>query len=325
MDADDRRVMRMIHTLLALESGVIQFDVPIERISLGQEHFFWVDFSQPTEKEAQYLSSVFKFHHLAIEDCVHMFQRPKVDDYGEYRFFVFHAPMEEEAQPDEINLFVGQNYLVSFHKSPNPVIERIWHLLQETPERLEKGTDYLLYLVVDGLVDSYLPLLNRLGEELEDLEARHLPNLSQEMINRIFAIRKKLLSLRRSVEPLNDVLNSIMHPEDDRWKTKYRVFFRDVQDNVIRLMDMTEVYRHMGLDLIESLVSLNSQRMNRVMVILTVITTIFMPLSFIVGIYGMNFDNMPELHWKYGYFMVLGLMAFIAWSMVHWFKHKNWF
>lgn len=157
------------------------------------------------------------------------------------------------------------------------------------------------------------------------MESQYLQGITRRMINQIFSIRRELLLLRRSLDPLQDVIKSIIHPEDDKWRMRYKEFFSDVHDNLKRLVDMTENYRHMGLDLIESHVSLNSQRTNNVMVTLTVITTIFMPLTFIAGIYGMNFDYMPELHWRYGYFAVLSFMGIVAGAMVFGFKMRDWF
>lgn len=315
----------MIRTMLMLENGDIQFGESIEKIRSAQLKWYWVDFAQPTKEEVQYLFDLFGFHHFAIEDCLHRVRRPKVDDYGDYRFFVLHALSNSKIQPVEVYLFVGKNYIISFYKSPNRVIEELWEQLKESPQRTEKGLDYLLYLVMKGLVDQYFPLFCRFGDELERLESEHFFRLTQRMINRIFQIRRELFTLRGSLEPLRDVIKGILHPEDDKWITKYRVLFNDVHDDLIRLVELTEVYRQMGLDLIEGHVSFNSQRMNRVIITLTVITTIFMPLSFIAGIYGMNFDYMPELRWKYGYFLVLTLMGVIAGSMILWFRRRNWF
>lgn len=315
----------MIRTLLVLDDDTLKFDVPIDKRHLDEAMWYWVDFSEPTTNETQYLSDLFGFHHLAVEDCLHGLQRPKVDDYGEYRFFVLHTLSNSGIMPEEINLFEGSNYILTYHNNANFVIDEIWEQLKQDPARIKKGPDYLLYSVLDGLVDQYFPLFCKFGDELEWLESEYFPRLTRRMINRVFKIRRELLILRRSLEPLRDVIKSILHPEDKKWKTRYRAFFSDIHDNLIRLVEMTETYRHMGLDLIESHVSLNSHRINHVMVTLTVITTIFMPLTFIAGIYGMNFDYMPELRWKYGYFSVLAFMAVVAGAMVLWFRRKEWF
>ncbi|MFC4769606.1 magnesium/cobalt transporter CorA [Effusibacillus consociatus] len=315
----------MVRTMLLLNNGEILYERPVEEIINQQAKWFWVDFSEPTAQEIQYLSDIFAFHHLAIEDCLHLLQRPKIDDFGDYRFFVLHAVSNQKGKPEEINLFVAKNYIVSFRMNPNQDLDKVWNQVKQNPELTQKGPDYLLYLIIDRLVDQYFPVLLRIDDELERLESENFLRPSQRMINRVFKIRKDLLSLRRSLEPYREVVREILHPEDEKWKIKYRIFFGDIYDHLAKLLEMTDTYRQIGSDLIESYVSLNSQRMNRVMVTLTVITTIFMPLTFLAGIYGMNFDNMPELHWKYGYFFVLTLMSVIAGGMVIWFRRRGWF
>lgn len=314
----------MLQTLMVLDNDEVLFNQPIDRIDPPSVKWYWVDFSEPSDKENLLLTDVYNFHHLAVEDCKYGLQRPKVDTYVNYRFFVIHSIFYESVKPHEINLFVGKHYLVSYHKEPNPLMEKIWQEFKENPKKAAKGLDYLLYIIIDHLVDQYFPLFCKIGEELEKLETKSFPHLTQQSINKIFKIRKKLLVLRRSLVPLQEVVRQIIHPEDLEWKTRYHVFFSDVYDNLTRLVEMTEFYRNMGLDLIESVASLNSQRVNRVMMVLTIITTIFMPLSFIAGIYGMNFEYMPELHWKYGYYAVLLFMVVIAGNMILWFRNKGW-
>ncbi len=315
----------MIRTLLLFENGEALFHDSFEEVHSDHVKWYWVDFSQPTEKEIQYLSDYFGFQHLLIEKGLHGVRRPKVNDYGNYRFYILHALSNSSTQPLVVYLFEGKNYIITFHRHPNRMIQEIWNQLKESPQRIEKGQDYLLYLLMNGLLAQYSPLFCRFGKELEQLESKHFFNLTQPMMNRIFQIRRELFTLRSSLEPLRDVIKAILHPEDDKWRTRYRVLFSDIHDDSIRLVELTEVYRQMGLDLIEGHVSFNSQRMNRVIIILTVITTIFMPLTFIAGIYGMNFEYMPELHWRYGYYLVLALMGLIAWAMVLWFKRRSWF
>lgn len=316
----------MIRSLQLLENGEIRYEESIKKVPPARIKLYWADFSQPTEEEVQYLFGLFGHHHdFSVKDRPHNIRRPKIDNRGEYRFFVLHTLSDSKIHPEVLYLFEGKNHIVTFHRSPNRVIEEVWEHMKESPQRIEKGLDYLLYSVMNSLVNQYHPLFNRIGNELEQLESKHFLNLTQPMINRIFRIRRDLFTLRSSLEPLRDVLQGILHPAEDNWKTKYRVLFGDIQDDLIRLVELTEIYRQMGLDLIESHVSLNSQRMNRVIITLTIITTIFMPLSFIAGIYGMNFDYMPELRWKYGYFSVLGLMGAIGGAMILWFRRKGWF
>ncbi len=317
--------MQLVNTMVVLEDGKVIFRPEFDSSSFNNSIWYWVDFFAPTEDEVAYLSSFFNFHSLAIEDCMYMLQRPKVDNYEEYRFFVLHSFNDSIKQPNEINLFQSHNFIVTFHNKPSPTIEQIREHYQQQPNRAEKGTSYLLYLILFGIIDSYSPILAGIGDELEKIESEYFVQLDQPTINRIFKIRKELLTLRRSLDPLRDVIRVVMHPEEDKWKNKYKIFFSDIHDSITRLLEMTEVYRQIGMDLIESYVSINSQKANQVMVMLTVIATIFMPLTFIVGVYGMNFNNMPELRWHYGYYFSLLFMALVAGIMVLWIKRKNWF
>lgn len=315
----------MIRTMMVHIGGKVEINVPIEKIFQEKSEWYWVDFQEPTSEEIEYLSTLFQFHHLAIEDCLNMLQRPKLDDYGDYQFIVLHALVNSRLRPEEVNVFRGEHYLVSFHMKPNRVIHEIWKRVGDQTEILQKGTDYLLYMILDGLVDQYFPVLYKIDDELERLESEYFLRPNQRLINRIFKTRKDLHSIRRSIEPSQDVVRQILHPQHDKWKTHHRLFYADIYDHLTKLLEMTDTFLQIGIDLINSYTSLSSQRMNRIMMVLTVITTIFMPLTLIVGIYGMNFDNMPELHWKYGYYIVLAVMAGIAGTMVLWFRRKGWF
>jgi magnesium transporter len=311
--------------MAVLEDGKVIFRPEFDSSCFHQTSWYWVDFFAPTEAEVAHLSCYFNFHSLAIEDCLYMLQRPKVDNYEDYRFFVLHSFDDTIKQPDEVNLFQNNNFIVTFHNEPSPTIEQIREQYKQQPTRAEKGTNYLLYLILYGIVDSYSPILARIEDELEKIESDYFVQLDQQTINRIFKIRKELLTLRRSLDPMRDVLKAIMHPEEDKWKNRHKAFFSDILDSITRLLELTEVYRQIGMDLIESHVSINSQKANQVMVMLTVIATIFMPLTFIVGVYGMNFNNMPELRWHNGYYYSLLFMALVAGIMILWIKRKNWF
>jgi len=311
--------------MAVLEDGQVIFRPEFDSSSFQQASWYWVDFFAPTEAEVAHLSCYFHFHSLAIEDCLYELQRPKVDNYEDYRFFVLHRFDDTIKQADEVNLFQNNNFIVTFHNEPCPTIEQIREQYKQQPARAEKGTNYLLYLILYGIVDSYVPILSRIEDGLEKIESDYFVQLDQTTINRIFQIRKELLTLRRSLDPMRDVLKAIMHPEEDKWKNSHKAFFSDILDSITRLLELTEVYRQIGMDLIESHVSINSQKANQVMVTLTVIATIFMPLTFIVGVYGMNFDNMPELRWHYGYYFSIIFMVVVAGAMLLWIKRKDWF
>ena len=311
--------------MVILKDGQVLFRPIFDSTCLEPALWYWVDFFAPTDNEVAYLSSYFHFHPLAIEDCLFMQQRPKVDNYEDHRFFVLHSFDGKIKQADEVNLFQSNNFIVSFHNKSSPTIEKIWEQYKQHPNRTEKGTIYLLYLIIRGVVDSYVPILDRIEDELEEIESDYFVQLEQRTINQIFKIRKELLALRRSLDPLSDLIKEIIHPEEDKWKNEQKAFFSDIHDSIIRLLELTEVYRQICMDLIESNAAINSQKANQVMMILTIIATIFMPLTLIVGIYEISLQNMPELRWSYGAYIPLLLLALVAGAMIIWIKRKNWF
>lgn len=315
----------MIQTVLVMNDGRILQANSVTETADPQVKWFWVNFAEPTHEEVDLLSSYFHFHELAVEDCLNQLQRPKIDNYGDYRFFVLHSFPQKGYRPHEINLFVAQNFIVSFHMKPSAEMDKVWSKFIQNSEWAVQGTDHLLYRIVDQLVDQYFPIMYHLDDELEDMQSKHLLRATQNTVHRIFRMRRELYALRRSLEPFREVVKEIMQAKDPKWTTQYPLFYADVHDHLTRLLEMSASYLQMGKDLQESYASLSSDKMNRVMVTLTIITTIFMPLTFIAGIYGMNFENMPELKWVNGYYLVLTVMAVIAVSMVIWFRRRGWF
>ena len=302
----------------------VQFFNDVEQLAQEDSKWYWVDFSQPTEEETGLLTSKFGFNQRAVEDCRSGYLTPKVDSYNDYRFFVIQWVPDHRAILYDINLFVGKNFIVSYHKEANPLLDRIMGELRTNLKKANKGVDFLFYHIISQIVDQYFPVFFEIGDEMERLEEVREAYMNRHITEDIFLIRKTLLTLRRSLVPFQEVVTQIMHPDEPEWETAYVTFFADVSDHISRLVEMTEFYREMGSDLIESVNSLSSQSVNHVILVLTVITTIFMPLTFIVGIYGMNFDFMPELRWKFGYPMVLALMGGISAGMVIWFRKRGW-
>ena len=302
----------------------VQFFNDVEQLAQEDSKWYWVDFSQPTEEETELLASKFGFNQRAVEDCRSGYLTPKMDSYSDYRFFVIQWVPDHRAILYDINLFVGKNFIVSYHKEANPLLDRIMGELRTNLKKANKGVDFLFYHIISQIVDQYFPVFFEIGDEMERLEEVREAYMNRHITEDIFLIRKTLLTLRRSLVPFQEVVTQIMHPDEPEWETAYVTFFADVSDHISRLVEMTEFYREMGSDLIESVNSLSSQSVNHVILVLTVITTIFMPLTFIVGIYGMNFDFMPELRWKFGYPMVLAFMGGISAAMVIWFRKRGW-
>jgi magnesium transporter len=270
-----------------------------------------------------------QLHPLLLEDVVNTEQRPKLDDYGTYGYVVlkmlYPGSKREDIQVEQVSLIFGPHFLLSFQENGSDVFDPIRERLRAGKGRLRQaGADYLLYSLIDAIVDRYFVVLERLGEKVETLEDALLANATPDMLKDIHAVKRELLFLRRVVWPLREVLSGLQRMESPLLRDATKPFFRDVYDHAIQIMDTIESLREMTSGMLDIYLSSVSVRLNAVMKVLTVITTIFMPLTFIVGIYGMNFDFMPELRSPWGYPVVLSVLGVIAVGMLVAFKRKGW-
>ncbi|RZT23982.1 magnesium/cobalt transporter CorA [Fictibacillus sp. BK138] len=314
----------MIRTLAVFDRKVI-INPPLERLNEIQADWVWVDFDSPIKKETDLLRSFFNFHPLAVEDCVNNLQRPKVEFYEEHLFYVVHALDEKTLEATEVDFFTKKNMVVTFHKTEVPEIDFVWNYvkgLKVVPPEL--GKNELIHKLMDKLVDMYFPIMHKLEERVISIESNE-DDEAPKLINQIFDIRADLLSLRKTVVPMRELLYRMLESKRVGLDAEERSYFHDIYDHLLRLTDMMTSAREMTSDIRDNYISLNSYRMNNIMKTLTVITTIFMPLTFIAGLYGMNFINMPELKSEYGYFYVLGVMILLGIMMSLWFKKKGWF
>jgi len=287
--------------------------------------WYWVDFDQPTEEEAKRLETHFQFHPLAIEDCYQLLQRPKVDHYEGVHFFVLHAMNARTLAAEEIDLFWGTHFIVTFHFNRCREIDEAWSRVETHPSLRERGHVYCAYLVMDKLVDEYFPSVYQIEDQLNEIETKGKEEPIHILMNEIFEIRAKLLKLRRTIVPMRDLLYRVINSDRMDGLKDQLVYFTDIYDHLLKLSEINDSNREVTADMRDSYISLNSNRMNTIMKTLTVITTIFMPLTFIAGIYGMNFDHMPELRWQWGYFAALLMMFAIGFGMYTWFRRKGWF
>jgi magnesium transporter len=314
----------MIRTLAVVDQKVI-INPPLERLDEIQADWVWVDFDSPIKKETNLLRSFFDFHPLAVEDCVNNLQRPKVEFYEEHLFYVVHALDEKTLEATEVDFFTKKNMVVTFHKTEVPEIDFVWNYLKglkTVPPEL--GKNELIHKLMDKLVDMYFPIMHKLEERVISIESNE-DDEAPKLINQIFDIRADLLSLRKTVVPMRELLYRMLESKRVGLDAEERSYFHDIYDHLLRLTDMMTSAREMTSDIRDNYISLNSYRMNNIMKTLTVITTIFMPLTFIAGLYGMNFVNMPELKSENGYFYVLGIMILLGVMMSLWFKKKGWF
>ena len=312
----------MIRTLLVTNQLSIVEDVPLPRLTAPDVKWFWVDFEAPSEAEAELLKTHFGFHPLAIEDSLQFLQRPKLDYYEGYDFFVLQNLNPDTLTPEEIDLYIGPNYIVSFHLLPSRETELVRQQKFRLETTLVKGPMYLAYLIMDKIVDDYFPLIYQIEDKLNQMDSiKANPNFIADL----YELRDQLLTLRRTIVPMRELLYRILNSDQLIIPREERLYFKDIDDHLLKLTEMIESNREITADMRDSYVSLNSNRMNEIMKTLTIIASIFIPLTFIVGVYGMNFDYMPELGWHWGYFGVWAVMLGIGLGMLIGFKMKGWF
>ncbi len=284
--------------------------------------------------DAQTIEAIGKaldLHHLALEDVVNTHQRPKLEEYEDNLFIVVRMPQFEEIfQTEQLSIFLGPNYVLTFQERAGDCFEPVRKRLREGPRNRMLKADYLAYALTDAIVDSYFPVLEAFGERLEQLEEEIAHRPTADVLSRVHEIKHDLLTLRRSIWPVRDILNSLVRDPVPLVSETTRTYFRDCYDHTVRIIDLVETYRELGTGLTEFYQSTVGQRMNEIMKVLTVIATIFIPLTFIVGVYGMNFNpavsplNMPELNWYFGYPFSVLLMLLVIVSMTVYFRRKGW-
>jgi magnesium transporter len=321
----------MINTLvLNRDSKTFDRSADPEKISdLCSEapNIVWVDVSDPTGQDFDELAKEFGFHPLSIEDCRNAHQRPKIEEYEGYYFIVlYEALLNDEAGLElrELSIFLGKNYLVTVHSQPIRAIETAERLWRGWSDLAHRGTGLLTYLLIDSIVDDYLPLLDRLSDRIDELEDQIFGDFHPDTIQQIFRIKKQLLFLRRAVAPLRDVFNSLLRREQPLFSRETTIYFQDVFDHLIRVADAIDTMRDLLGSTMDAYLSVSSNRMNMVMKRLTAISAILMSVTLVAGIYGMNFSYMPELEWRYGYVGALGSMLIIGVALYLFFRRTDW-
>lgn len=271
----------------------------------------------------------FALHPLLLEDIAHTEQRPKMEDFGEYIFVVvkmlYYDENGAEIIAEQVSLILGKNFVISFQEREGDVFNPIRERIRNAKGRIRRmEADYLAYALIDAVVDHYFLILEKIGERIENLEDELVSRTTSETLRAIHILKREMIFLRRSVWPLREVISGLGRRESVLIKKSTELYLKDVYDHTIQVIDTVESFRDMVSGMLDTYLSSVSNRMNEVMKVLTIIATIFIPLTFIAGIYGMNFQFMPELGWRWGYFMILCVMALIVIGMVIYFKKKNW-
>ncbi len=269
----------------------------------------------------------FNLHPLLLEDILNTGQRPKIEDLEDYIFIVLKMIQYkgEELNIEQVSLILGPHYVLSFQEWEGDVFDSIRERIRKGKGRIRKaGTDYLVYCLLDTIIDNYFIILEKFGDKIEELEKELIENPATETLHKIHALKNNLILLRKSIWPLREVINNFEKSESSLIKKSTDPYFRDVYDHTIQIMDTVETFRDLLTGMLDTYMSSISNKMNEVMKVLTIIATIFIPLTFIAGLYGMNFKYMPELEWTWGYFIVLGVMFIVGSLMVIYFSKKKW-
>jgi len=278
------------------------------------------------------IGTLFDLHPLVLEDVLHVGQRPKVEDYEDYNFIVMRMVSDDHnPTTEQLAMVQFDDCILTFQEQPGDPMEPVRDRIHRNTGRIRKShADYLVYAIIDAVVDFYAPLLEWLSDRIEDLERQILSQPEPGILGAVYDLKHDVLGIRRALLPMRDAIGMLHREEVPRFSKHVDPYLRDCHDHAVRLLENLQVIREASLSLMDLYMSSVSYHMNEVVKVLTIISTIFIPLSFIAGLYGMNFDphashvNMPELGWGYGYLFCLALMGFIAGSLLLWFRRKGW-
>jgi magnesium transporter len=330
-DADQEQVMLTAGTF---RNGKIERELSSDQLTSAladPKALVWVDVFEPGEAEWESLESHFGFHHLAVEDARKQEQRPKLDEYGKFIFLSlrlwtgFHGATDDVTDAtDEVDVFFGANYLVTIHRRDcSPLVEQRDRWLQH-PNDIPLSSAYLLYMLMDMVVDTYFPAMDALDLEIDQVEtsvytSKEMPDWTDALL-----LKKRLLILRQVIAPTRDLMNHFLRAEQPLVPPELRIYFQDVYDHTLRQVEQVDLHRDIVTGVMDAMMAQVSNRLNQVMKTLTVVSIILMTNSLIAGIYGMNFVNMPELKTQNGYFVVLGVMVALTVGLLGWFRRIKW-
>jgi magnesium transporter len=329
----------MIRAMYFTSNGKSRTDVSVDDFAsiLGKkEGYLWVDFQDtPPETDEPILLNTFGFHPLAVDDALQETHVPKIDDWGQYLYIVLHAVCYDKIQPDrlttiELDAFLGKNYLVTHHDVEIDAIERVWSMVQRDERQLRYGVDHLLYRIADEVVASYMPVIEEIDDAVDLVESNALTKPTPATLTHIFAVKRSILHLRRIIAPQREVLNKLARDAYPVIDARDRVYFRDVYDHLVRLHDITESLRDMMSGVLDTYLTVLNNRMNEVMKTLTVIATLFLPLSFLASFFGMNFFTTTQPQgldsWVSEpiFYVMLLIFIFTPFTMYVWMHRRGW-
>ena len=288
----------------------------------------WFHLDDPSDEELGFLKRELRIHTLTLEDIVQQNQRPKIEPFPDYVYLALHPLIRKAGwavEPSELDLLISRRWLLSVHPGPLPGIIDGTHLNDRIPAALDRGTDYLLYTIVDLVVDSYFPILDEIEDHVDSLEDQLLERTTPDDMSRLLRLKRSLIYMRRAVSPQREIFNQLTRHDFPFGHPDNLVYFRDVYDHLIRITDEIDSLRDLLSSALEIYLASVSNQLNVTMKRLTSWGTILVAITAIAGVYGMNFKFMPELEWHYGYFFALGMMALVSLALAFYFKKKNYF
>ena len=320
-----------IHAIAYSAADLVESDVPDLPTALsmtGPDRRLWIDIQgRPTKELLEAIGGTFGFHHLALADVANIGQRPKIEDYGDFLFCVLRMTYKGTTgyEWEQVSLFITKQVVVSFQERPGDCFDPIRNRLRTGRKNIRSsGGDYLGAMLMDAIVDGYFPLLEDYGERLESLEARVLRDPSRAVLAQVYHAKRELMSFRRAIWPLRDALNHLLRDGHALVKKTTLPYLRDTVDHLMQVVEVVENFRELAGSFIDVYLSSVSHRTNEVMRVLTIGATIFIPLTFVAGIYGMNFEVIPELKWKHGYLYFWGVVGLMLIGMVFLFQRLGW-
>lgn len=327
----------MIRSLCTIPGQELRRDIPIQEyaeILKNPKALLWVDFDNEPDVSAEpILTGIFRFHPLAVDDALDETHTPKVDDWSEYLYIVLNAMVFNESDElslttKELDVFLGKNYVVTHHDEPISSIEEARAACLRDKRYTANGPDHLLYKIIDDLIADYMPMVEAIDNQIDRVEDEVLVKAAPDTLERIFALKRVLLSMRRIITPQREVLSKLARDDYEVVDPKDRIFFRDVYDHLVRLHDINESMRDMVGGALDTYLSVINNRMNEVMKTLTIITTLFMPISFITGFFGMNFFEPSGglVNWTdtTAFALAMAVLIILPVGMLFWMKRRTW-
>jgi magnesium transporter len=323
----------MINVIVHAEGAVVDRELPLERISDVLQvdgALLWVDVVAPTADELTLLEEEFGFHHLAIEDAAMVHERPKVEQFDDFILIIFYAMAHDESTSgidlQQLAIFAGSNYVVTLHEAPLSALDAVSNRWQMNIARIANhAAGLLVYSILDALVDDYLPVADSISDRIDLIEETIFGRFDADAQQEIFRLKRDLLYIRKVLTPERDVLNVLMRRDTPVYTDETVRYFQDIYDHLLRVLDSVDTYRDLLSSALDSYLSVLSNRMNKVMKTLTASSIILMSMTLVAGIYGMNFVHMPELDWRLGYPLALGIMLALMISLGALFKRIDWF